>query len=61
MDTFVREAFARAAFERQQAAEDDGDVGGDFLEVSVCILSTRLRPSKEEGNGWFGKWREIRG
>lgn len=32
MDTFVREAIARATFERSEA--HDGGLGGEFLEVS---------------------------
>ncbi len=32
METFVREAIARATFERTEA--DDGGLGGEFLEVS---------------------------
>ena len=32
MDTFVREAIARATFERSEA--NDGGLGGEFLEVS---------------------------
>ena len=38
METFVREAIARAAFERQQEAEDGGVGGGDFLEVGASSL-----------------------
>lgn len=33
METFVREAIARASFERQQA---EGETGDNFLEVSLC-------------------------
>ena len=32
MDTFVREAIARATLERSEA--DDGGLGAEFLEVS---------------------------
>ena len=32
METFVREAIARATFERSEA--DGGGLGGEFLEVS---------------------------
>ncbi len=36
METFVREAIARAAFERSEAQkEGEGGVAGDFLEVST--------------------------
>lgn len=36
METFVREAIARAAFERGEALEKEsgGGIAGDFLEVS---------------------------
>ncbi|SLM38633.1 Centromere protein X [Lasallia pustulata] len=33
METFVREALARAAFERAEASGEGGARGGDFLEV----------------------------
>ena len=36
METFVREAIARAAFERQEAGVEG--MAGDFLEVSALIL-----------------------
>ena len=41
METFVREAIARAAFERSEAAAKGGGSGmaGDFLEVSVIYSS----------------------
>lgn len=34
METFVREALARAAFERAEVRGEAGARGGDFLEVS---------------------------
>lgn len=57
METFVREALARAAFERSEAERTRGR-GGDFLEASdlvlrkpcsrmlTCFSSTRLRTSR---------------
>lgn len=44
METFVREAIARAAFERSGAqAEGGGGIGGDFLEASQHTGKRRLR------------------
>ena len=37
VETFVREAIARAAFERQEDA-DNGGAGGDFLEVRALLV-----------------------
>lgn len=34
VETFVREALARAAFERAEVRGEGGARGGDFLEVS---------------------------
>ena len=39
METFVREAIARAVFERAEA--DGGGLGGEFLEV--CLLALFFR------------------
>lgn len=53
METFVREAIARASFERQQA---EGETGDNFLEVSLCwFVSHRIedRGMRERSNVHF--------
>jgi len=46
METFVREAIARAAFERSEAQKEGvGGVAGDFLEVSALYLRSYFRPN----------------
>ena len=42
IETFVREAIARAAFERSEA---EGGLGGQFLEVREKKLSQQERTS----------------
>ena len=43
METFVREAIARAAFERAEAQKEEvGGIEGDFLEVSGLISRTGI-------------------
>lgn len=42
METFVREALARAAFERAEASGEGGARGGDFLEVSGGMMGLWL-------------------
>lgn len=46
VDTFVREAIARARFEKEEGGEGGVGRGGDFLEVCSC------RKWETEGNAY---------
>ena len=51
METFVREAIARAAFERGEAGGGEQGIAGGFLEVSLggfCLFFVWV------GLGWVG-------
>ena len=52
-ETFVREAIARATFERSEA--DGGGLGGEFLEVSCCVCSPRCQFSIETNTTIIGR------